>query len=182
MAFMSDLSVAQLVFLTAVVLYTTVAAISDYRSRRIPNVLTAPMCVAGLIYQTAFFGWSGLQTGLLGFATGFGILFVLWMIGSAGGGDVKLLGGLSVWLGAGLTLKVLFCSLLFVAVGTFALLVGSLLTQGFQRTRTQLAVGTARGRGAVATSEQRSQRRVMAFAMPVALATWCVLALFRNQW
>jgi hypothetical protein len=28
----------------------------------------------------------------------------------------------------------------------------------------------------------RQKRRVMAFAMPVAIATWSVLLLFRGQW
>jgi prepilin peptidase CpaA len=179
---MLNLTVSQIVFLVAVVLYTTVAAISDYRSRRIPNVLTVPMCLAGLVYQTYFFGWSGLQAALLGFLTGFGILFVLWMIGSAGGGDVKLLGGLSVWLGPGLTLKVLLCSLIFVVLGTAFSVLSSLLSQGLRRTKARYVAQTVPGRPKQETIEQRAQRRVMAFAMPVALATWCVLALFRSQW
>lgn len=178
---MSNLQTSQIVFLTAVVLYTVIAAVSDLRSRRIPNRLTVPMFLAGLIYQCAFFGLDGLGRGLAGFAAGFGILFVLWMIGSAGGGDVKLLGGLSVWLGTNLTLKVLFCSLFFVIAGTGLLLVQSLLTQGFKRTRSQY-VKDSESAGRSESTEQRARRRVMAFAMPVALATWCVLALFQKQW
>ncbi len=179
---MFDLTNSQVVFLTAVVLYTAVAAISDYRFRKIPNKLTVPVCLAGLVYQIGFFGWSGLQTALLGFAVGFGILFVLWMIGSAGGGDVKLMGGLSVWLGAGLTLKVLFCSLIFVAVGTGITLLYSLMSQGFRKTKAQYIQQSQGKKRRPETVDQRSTRRIMPFAMPVALATWCVLALFRNQW
>ena len=179
---MLDLNPSQIVFLTTVVLYTLVAAISDLRSRKIPNRLTVPMFLAGLVYQIYFFGLDGLGRGLTGFAVGFGILFVLWMIGSAGGGDVKLLGGLSVWLGAGLTLKVLFCSLIFVVTGTGILLLKALLTQGFSKTRSQYVKSAGNTPSKTETTEQRSKRRVMAFAMPVALGTWCVLALFRQQW
>ncbi len=179
---MSNLSTAQMIFLAAIALYTTIAAISDYRFRKIPNRLTVPMFLAGLIYQVSFFGLPGLKAALLGFLVGFGILFVLWMIGSAGGGDVKLLGGLSVWLGASLTLKVLFCSLIFVVVGTGAMLVGSLMSKGLRKTKAQYVKAGANGTRTLETSEQRAKRRVMAFAMPVALATWCVLVLFRNQW
>ena len=179
---MSDLNPAQAIFIAAILLYTFVAACSDLRSRRIPNLLTVPMCLSGFAWQTGFHGWDGLRTGLAGFAVGFGILFVLWMIGSAGGGDLKLMGGLSVWLGAGLTLKVLLVSLLFVAVGTFGLLLGSLLSRGWRRTRQRYA-DRASARDAVRQGgDVRSRRRVMAFAVPVALATWCVLAVFRNQW
>ena len=178
---MPDLNLAQAIFLTAIVLYTTFAAILDYRYRRIPNRLTVPMCLAGLIFQTSFYGWSGLQTAVLGFAAGFGILFVLWMIGSAGGGDVKLMGGLSVWLGAGLTLKVLFSSLVFVMIGTTAMLAASLLSQGMQKTKSQYLKSSAARTTTGTTLEQRAKRRVMAFAMPVALATWCVLVFYRSQ-
>lgn len=178
---MTELSLAQWTFLTAIVVYTLVAAISDFRSRRIPNVLTVPMLVAGMTWQGAFHGFAGLREGILGFAVGFGILFVLWMIGSAGGGDVKLLGGLSVWLGPGLTLKVLFSSLLFVVIGTTVILLGSVLSQGFRKTKATYTRNSD-GSAPQETREDRSKRRVMAFAIPVALATWCVLALFRNQW
>lgn len=178
---MFDLTTSQTVFLVAVVLYTVVAAISDYRFRKIPNKLTVPMCLAGIVYQTGFFGLPGLQTALLGFLAGFGILFGLWMIGSAGGGDVKLMGGLSVWLGASLSLKVLFVSLIFVAAGTGLMLFSSVVSQGFRKTKSKY-LKPDNGKSKGESIDQRAKRRVMAFAMPVALATWCVLALFRNQW
>ena len=65
------------------------------------------MWIAGWIYQAIFFQWDGILNGLGGFGLGFGLFFVLWIIGSAGGGDVKLMGALSVWLGGSLTLKVI---------------------------------------------------------------------------
>ncbi|MCA9057822.1 MAG: prepilin peptidase [Planctomycetaceae bacterium] len=177
---MFGLNLTDTVFLIAVVLFTIVAAVSDLRSRKIPNKLTVPMFVAGLIFQ-ACQGWTALGNGLTGFAVGFGLLFVLWMIGTAGGGDVKLLGALSVWLGPGLTLKVLFCSLLFVVVGTGVIVLGSLITRGWQGTRSQYLREASKDkapRTSAETTPQRQKRRVMAFAAPVALATWCVLALF----
>ncbi|MCA9064109.1 MAG: prepilin peptidase [Planctomycetaceae bacterium] len=177
---MSDLNVFEIIFLAAIVLFTTVAAVSDLRARRIPNKLTAPMFVAGVVWQ-ACQGWSALGSGLGGFAIGFGLMFVLWMIGSAGGGDVKLLGALSIWLGPWMTLQVLFCSLVFVVVGTGLVVLISLITRGWQGTRSQYlrqSGGETTSKPAAETRGQREKRRVMAFAAPVALATWCVLALF----
>ena len=113
---------------------------------------------------------------------GFGILFLLWMIGSAGGGDVKLIGGLSVWLGAALTLRVLLCSLIFVMVGTMGMMVYGVLSQGLARTKKQLLEKKAVGGKSKETVGDRQKRRVMAFAVPVALATWCVLLIFRAHW
>jgi prepilin peptidase CpaA len=180
------LSTAQIVFLTTVVLFTAVTAWTDLKWRKIPNKITLPMWIAGFVWQLTFHGGAGLLSGLYGFGIGFGILFVLWMVGSAGGGDVKLLGALSVWLGPGLTLKVMLGSLLFVIMGTVGVIIGSVITRGWRGTKKQFGRSQPEApRRQKKTSESiadRQKRRVMAFAMPVALATWCVLLLFRGQW
>lgn len=178
---MAGLEPSRVVFLFAIAIYTLATAYTDIRSRRIPNAITAPMCLAGLVYQFVFFGGQGVIDGLLGFSVGFGILFVLWMIGSAGGGDVKLMGGLGAWLGAPLTLRVLLCSVIFVAIGTVGMMFCGVVSQGWRKTRASLAAPQPAkvSGGPQGTS---SKRRLMAFAVPVALATWCVLALFRTQW
>ena len=134
---MPDLNASQIVFLIAVLVFTVVAAVSDIRTRKIPNRMTVPMCLAGLVYQVAFFQLDGLWAALGGFATGFGILFVLWMIGTAGGGDVKLMGALGPWMGAMLTLKVFFCALVFVTVGTFGIVAYSAISSGVRKTKSQ---------------------------------------------
>ncbi len=170
---MPDFTASQIVFLIAVLLFTLVAAISDIRTRKIPNKMTVPMCLAGLVYQIAFFQLNGLWTALIGFSAGFGILFILWMIGTAGGGDVKLMGALGPWMGGMLTLKVLFCSLVFVTVGTFGIVIYSAMSNGIRRTKSQYLKKTATAE----TTGERQKRRVMAFAAPVALATWCMVAL-----
>jgi prepilin peptidase CpaA len=133
------------------------------------------MCLAGIVYQVAFFRMDGLWASLLGFAAGFGILFVLWMIATAGGGDVKLMAALGTWLGWLTTLKVLFCSLIFVTTGTIGIVVAGMVTQGLRRTKDQYLTKNETSGGE--SSDQRKKRRVMAFAVPVALATWCILAL-----
>jgi hypothetical protein len=72
-----------------------------------------------------------------------------------------------------LTLKVLFCSLIFVTVGTFGVVIYSALSQGIRRTKSQYI----KNKATAETTGERQRRRVMAFAAPVALATWCVVAV-----
>ena len=182
-----DLSVSQSVFLAAIVLFTVGTAWTDLRFRKVFNNMTLPMWIAGWIWQLSFHGWAGLWDGLCGFGIGFGILFVLWMVGSAGGGDVKLLGALSVWLGPGLTLYVMLGSLLFVILGTVAVVFGSIVTRGWHGTANRFrhkktAAAGKRQKKTGETVADRQKRRVMAFAMPVALATWSVLVLFQQEW
>ncbi len=178
---MFDLHPATLILILAVGLFTAVAAVWDTRTRRIPNFLTLPMFGLGWVFQivmSVMYGWEHLASAFLGFLVGFGILFVLWFVGSGGAGDVKLMGALSVWLGFQLTLYVLFVSILTVLAGTVAVVMYSLMTRGVRDTKKRY-VGTGKtpaGQKQQSETQQAKQgRRFMAFATPVALATWAVL-------
>src|SRR5207249_1712823 len=106
---MPELSPQLVLFVTSVSLFTATAAVFDLRIKKIPNKLTLPFFGAGLIYQLAYYqlgngiGSPGLIDATAAFTAGFGLLWVLWMIGGGGGGDVKLMGALSVWIGFKLT-------------------------------------------------------------------------------
>ncbi|WP_437224852.1 prepilin peptidase [Planctomicrobium sp. SH661] len=178
---MSSLSLPTIILILAVSAFTAAAAFMDFRTKRIPNKLTLPMFFAGWVYQLGMsiaYGWEHLGSAALGFLVGFGLLFVLWFIGGGGGGDVKLMGALSVWLGFQMTLAVLFVSTLFVLAATSFVVVRTIIKQGLGRTREKyLATGkTKAGQPVVVeTRDDKMRRRVMAYAGPVAVATWMVL-------
>src|SRR5260221_8538834 len=69
-------------------LVVLIAAVTDLRSRRIPNWLTLPALPIGIMAQ-ALYG-DGLWQGLLGALGGFVALFALFAVGAGGAGDVKL--------------------------------------------------------------------------------------------
>ena len=80
---------------------TLIAAITDLKSRRIPNWLTLGCFVAALsfhIWQIPVSGFWSLTSALEGGVLAFVILFVLWRINGAGAGDVKLAGAVGVWI------------------------------------------------------------------------------------
>jgi prepilin peptidase CpaA len=178
---MSPFSPAVLVLILAVSAFTAAAAFWDLRTKRIPNKLTLPMFFAGWVYQlvmSLLYGWEHLGSAVLGFAVGFGLLFVLWFVGGGGGGDVKLMGALSVWLGLQMTLAVLFVSTLIVLLVTTVVVLSNIMKYGVRRTRDRyLATGkTPVGQPPRReTREDKLGRRVMAYAGPVALATWMVV-------
>ncbi len=182
---MFDADVAVVLFVVCVGLFTGAAAVWDLRTRRIPNKLTVPAFVAGLAYQAVFRGWAGLADAGLAFALGFGTLFVLWLIGGGGGGDVKLMGALSVWLGFRLTLFVLAVSTVFVLCAAVVVILWQFAVGGWSRTKKLLPSSGDRAdarRWRPTTSEERAGRRVMAYALPVALATWVVLVWQWPHW
>jgi prepilin peptidase CpaA len=76
-----------------------VAAGCDLRTRRIPNALTLPLLVAGLIWAIWFGGLSGLAEAV-GACILLALPYVLLFIFAHGGaGDAKLMGAIGAWLG-----------------------------------------------------------------------------------
>jgi prepilin peptidase CpaA len=153
----------------AMAVFTAVAAGWDLREKRIPNKLTLPVFFAGWAYQILFHGWAGLGDAAAGFAVGFGVLFVLWFIGGGGGGDVKLMGALSVWMGFYLTLLVLIVSTVAVVLITLGTVFWQMATRVRRAREQQVAAAGER-------QASRPHRRILPYAVPVAAATWMVLA------
>jgi len=170
-----------IVFVVAVVGFTLLTTIWDFKYYRIPNQFTLPMFFAGWIYQGVFEQLSGLGTGALGFLVGFGVLFLLWMIGSAGGGDVKLMGALSVWMGFNWSIYILIVSTVVVIFITFGVVLSNVISVGPKRMKKKLlATGKPTKAGEKRkpeTIEQKKQRRIMAYGLPIAIATWGLLIL-----
>lgn len=175
---MPALTLPQILLILVLSVVTVIASISDYKFRKIPNKLTFPVFLAGFVYQIVFYGLPGLLDGLAGFAIGFGTLFTLWIIGGGGGGDVKLMGAISVWLGRVLTTWVLGLSTVFVILGTFLVLFIGAIRNGVYKTKDQYMAGSAPKHA----ERDSKNRRIMAFAMPVALATLVVLAWRVPDW
>ncbi len=179
---MFEWTVQHIAFIVGVGLLTGLAAYTDTKLWKIPNKLTLPFFAAGWIYQIAFHGWSGLQDGLGGFVLGFGTYFLLFMVRGGGGGDVKLMGALSVWLGFKLTLWLMIVSTVMVIVDVAAVTFYKVLRYGPKKwKRDHLATGKTDDRGRAVrkaeTYEDRQKRRILPFAIPVAMSTWLVMLL-----
>lgn len=169
-------------FVALVTLFTAVAAVLDYRTRKIPNWLTVSAAVLGLAYHVFTPGGMGPLSALAGFAIGFGLLLLPWLLGGGGMGDVKLLAALGAWLGPVLILVSFGLAAGIAAFAAIAIMTGSAVTEGFGRTRHRYvgsASGSAAGGSAAGgssdTAPARKPRRVLPFAVPVAVATWLVL-------
>ena len=83
----------------SVFLLVTVAAYFDVTTKRIPNGLTYASWVWGFALGAYLGGWAGLADSALGFAGGFIPVLLMFLGGSIGGGDVKLMGGVGALLG-----------------------------------------------------------------------------------
>src|SRR5213595_408614 len=83
------------------------AAWCDVRTRHIPNWLTAPAAVLGLVTQSWVNGWRGALTSISGAALAFGIFILLYLFAGMGAGDVKLFAAVGAFVGPQ-TVPVLF--------------------------------------------------------------------------
>ena len=88
-------------------LLAAIAAYTDWRWRRIPNWLTIPGAVLGIVSNSLAFGWPGAKQALLGMLLGLGLLLPLVLIRSMGAGDWKLAGAVGAFYGPSQLLTIL---------------------------------------------------------------------------
>ncbi len=157
------------VLAVAVLLVSGAAAVMDWRTRRIPNAITVPAAVTGLLYHALFPGGMGILFALGGFAVGFLLLLLPYLLGGGGMGDVKLLGALGSWLGP-------YWILVALAAGTVCAAVLAIL---------MLLLGKSvawQPKPVVHLSSRRTRatgsKKALPFAIPLAVGTWVMMGLF----
>jgi prepilin peptidase CpaA len=167
-----------------VAVFSAVAAVLDYRTKKIPNWLTVPAAALGLAYNCLAPGGIGPLTAMLGLLIGFSLLILPWLLGGGGMGDVKLLAALGAWLGPVLILISFGLAAVLAAGGAIAIMAGTAMSEGFSTARRRYVQSAGCGTAACSGSAPpRKVRRVLPFAVPVALGTWLVLTwmLLRSQ-
>jgi prepilin peptidase CpaA len=84
---------------TLTVIFTCVAGVWDWRSRKIPNWLTVPGLVAGVTLHAALNSWIGVAFALKGAGLALAMLLPLVLLRAVGAGDWKLMGAVGAFLG-----------------------------------------------------------------------------------
>lgn len=108
--------------LSVLVVVIVVATYTELQDSRIPNWLTLPALGIGLLLGYFNMGMT-LGSSVAGFLAGFGTLFVFYMFGGMGGGDVKLMGAVGALFGYPDILPVLvYTSILGGAMAIIALI------------------------------------------------------------
>ncbi len=160
-----------LVLVLLVAGFVGLAAGWDLFTRRIPNFMTVPMAAGGLAFHALAPTGHGSALALSGLALGMGLLLLPFLLGGSGGGDVKLLAALGAWLGP---VQLLIAFLLSVFTAAFlAVLVTTYVAidSGIAKSRGRFLGTTTCGDNATQTG-----KRVLPFALPVAVGTWLLLA------
>jgi prepilin peptidase CpaA len=81
---------------------------TDLKERKIYNIVTFPTILLAILFHTWNSGWQGFQFSFLGLLLGLGLLFIPYILGGMGAGDVKLLGAIGALKGAGFVFYAFF--------------------------------------------------------------------------
>jgi Flp pilus assembly protein protease CpaA len=121
-------------------------------------------------------GWGaidGLLFALAGFGFAFGILFVMWLLGQAAGGDLKLCAALGAWVGVKYFFFVLIGTGILVVVIGVVQMIRLVVLKGPRRAFFRSRGPAGKGRPAVGHHKDR----LLAYALPLALSTAILLPL-----
>jgi len=104
-------------FISAVAVAVAVgAAMVDVRERRIPNRLTYPAALLGLLIQSIFNGRHGLVQAIAGGLLFGGVFFAFYCVKAMGAGDAKLAAALGCIVGSSASVQVMFATAIFGGV------------------------------------------------------------------
>jgi prepilin peptidase CpaA len=85
--------------LVVVLVAGTVAAFTDLRDFKVPNLITLPLLIAGILFHGLDPSGNGFTFAVQGGLLGFSFLILFYVMGGMGAGDVKLLAAIGTWVG-----------------------------------------------------------------------------------
>ena len=101
------------------------AVIFDLTQKRIPNLITLPVMVWGLLSYSVTAGFSGFTFSFFGFLLGLGVFIIPYILGGMGAGDVKLMAAIGALKGA----EFIFLTALLTAICGAIMAVGYMLVK-----------------------------------------------------
>lgn len=167
-----DLRLIQAIPILFLVVILLMAAISDFRVRKIPNRLTFPAAIAGVVYHTWTTGWKGLFFSTGGISLGLALLMAFYLFGGMGAGDVKLMGAVGGFLGpAGVFSAFLGTALIGGVYAVMLLAVHGEIPDVVRRYGIMLKTFLFTGRMIYIPLEKKEDRPVLRYGLAIAIGT-----------
>jgi len=178
------------IFYATLMLILIVASYCDLKTFKIPKTLSIVTLILGVGINIVRGIWVGVEfhddwlyglgQGLLeslgGFATGFGIFLLLWLLNMTGGGDVKLFAAVAAWLTYHQSFWLWVASVVAMIVIASGRLVYYVVTAGMSATRRDFSTKDA-SQGSK-KSATRPRRRLIPYSLPLAIAAAFMLLWF----
>ena len=154
-------------------LLLVLASVADVWKRRIPNPLNAILALEGVWAQASSRGWVAMLQALCAGVLTVALLWVPWMKGRLGGGDVKMAGGAAVWVGLGLWPEYLVFTAL--AGGIVGVICYAFSTRPAQRAIRDNLAAAAAGQGLAEAPLKGGGRLSVPYGVAVAMGSLVIL-------
>lgn len=132
-----------------------ISFITDIQGRKILNIVTFPAILLGLMYYSFNFGLRGFCFSIIGLIIGFLVLFIPFLLGGMGAGDVKLMAAIGALTGASFTLQSFF----------YTAIIGGIISA--------FLILKKRGFGRKAESPKNIEPITFPYGVPIVLGTLC---------
>lgn len=106
----------EVIYVSASVICAGIASVYDYRYRRVPNLLTGPAILFGLLLHLVLGGPAQLGMAALAGLVAGGTFLIFYVAGGMGAGDVKLMTAVGCMVGMIAVKEVLISTVLIGAV------------------------------------------------------------------
>jgi prepilin peptidase CpaA len=160
----------------AALLVACVAAWTDARTRRIPNLVCLAGLMLGLVINAVRYGAEGLAVSAAGIGTGAGLLAPAYLLRLMGAGDVKLMAAVGALLGFPAVVMAVLASHVAGGVIAFAVALRAGVARQAVRATQDLAVSlatqVARPRGMLPPGTGRRVPFGVAVVVGTAFALW----------
>ena len=152
----------------------TIATINDFKTGKIPNLLTFPMMLCGIMHHVVMSGWNGFGFSLGGLVVGLCIFLFPYVVGAMGAGDTKLMAAAGAILGPKGTI---IAAVLAVLLGLVYAVVLLLIYRDYARSflsRSGMTIKTLfrTGQFIPVPPDKDEKQPVLRFALPIALGTF----------
>jgi prepilin peptidase CpaA len=176
-------------FILGLLGFLAAACCTDTLRMKVPKAITLTALAVGLLFNLVRGVWlgaageevwalgadggfvgalDGFLFALTGLLVGFGLMFLMWLLGTCGGGDVKLFAAVGVWLGPKFALYVFMVTVPLVILFALFLWVRRVL-------KGEKAPRVDRKKGKPTAENWQPKSRLVAYSVPVTLATLFVL-------
>ena len=159
--------------ITPLALAMIMAVAWDFSRQKIPNLITFPLMIYGLVFHTVTSGLSGFGFSFVGILTGIGIFIIPYILGGMGAGDAKLMGGAGALIGAkGAIISGVFSILIGLIYAIILLVIYSKYGITFLKSSGTLIKTLFFTRQWIyIPPESEEKRPTLCYALPIALGT-----------
>lgn len=185
-----------ILFYAAVILFALIVAYTDTTEERIPNKVTVPTAISGIIFHTIVWIWAynqdpavftdhpvlqhiaqiGPGWSLAGFFFGFFLLLIPALIGGIGMGDVKYLAALGAWLGITGVFMAFALAMCYASVASIFIMLRQGVHKSVRQMRKAARQAKQEGTSPLDSRGRPKKRKTLPFGIPGALGVCTLLA------